>query len=46
MGNETGNIDDLRAELDRIGMSYATTGAGTYPMLHDLGGEVWIKGLR
>jgi hypothetical protein len=37
-------IDDLRGELDRVGMSYSSAGATTYALLHDLGDAVWIKG--
>jgi hypothetical protein len=34
----------LRAELDRLGVSYSRASAGTYVALHDLGDEVLLKG--
>ena len=39
------DLRPLRAELDRIGASYAEAGAAAYVALHDLGEHVWIKGL-
>jgi hypothetical protein len=37
-------VDELRAELNRVGASYAAAGPAEYVAVHDLGDVVWLKG--
>ena len=37
-------FDELRKELDRVGVSYRRAGARSYAALHDLDDVVWIMG--
>jgi hypothetical protein len=40
-----GKLEDLRAELDRLGVSYGRAGAANFAALHDMGGgTVWLMG--
>lgn len=40
-----GKLEDLRAELDRLAVSYGCAGAASFAALHDIGGgTVWLMG--
>jgi hypothetical protein len=40
-----GDLADLRAELDRLAVSFGRAGARDYAALHDMGrGIVWLMG--